>query len=89
VCRAEPGTVMADDWELTTGDGGVSLYVPDAFDADIDAQTGDGSIRNEFAAEVESTQQHTNHRTFRGQLGSGGKRLKIRTEDGSIRLRRS
>src|SRR5206468_12170507 len=45
--RAEPGTVMKDDWSITTGDGGVVLYLPSDFAAQVDAHTGDGSIRNE------------------------------------------
>ena len=39
---------MSDDWEITTGDGGVTLYLPKDFDADLDAHTGDGAIRNEL-----------------------------------------
>ena len=42
VYRAQPGTAMAEDWEITTGDGGVSLYLPSDFSAELDAHTGDG-----------------------------------------------
>ena len=34
---------MADDWDITTGDGSVSLYLPSDFGAELDAHTGDGS----------------------------------------------
>ena len=88
--RAEPGTVMSDGWEITTGDGGVSLYLPSDFGADVDARTGDGSITNELQVEAEAQGERSEHRrSLRGRLGSGGKLLRIRTGDGAIRLRPS
>ena len=88
--RAEPGTVMTDGWEITTGDGGVALYLPSDFGADVDARTGDGSIANDVhvKSDVEGDRSE-NRRSLRGRLGSGGKLLRIRTGDGSIRLRPS
>ena len=86
VYRAEPGTTMAEDWELTTGDGGVSLYLPTDFGAELDAHTGDGAIRNDLKIGAAETGE-TSRRTVRGRLGSGGRQLRIRTGDGSIRLR--
>ena len=41
-------TQMDDDWDISTGDGSVSLYLPSGFNADLDAHTGDGGIRNEL-----------------------------------------
>ena len=43
VYRAQPRTAMTDDWDITTGDGGVSLYLPSDFVAELDAHTGDGA----------------------------------------------
>jgi DUF4097 and DUF4098 domain-containing protein YvlB len=88
VYRAEPGTVMSEAWDITTGDGGISLYLPDDFDAELDARTGDGSIANDLtigAADTVTEQR----RALKGRLGSGGKTLRLRTGDGAIRLRRS
>ena len=39
---------MTEPWEITTGDGSVSLYLPPDFSAELDAHTGDGSIRNDL-----------------------------------------
>ena len=97
---------MADDWDITTGDGSVTLYLPPNFNADLDARTNDGGIRNELQvdgpkaqaeAEPDAAGQHPavtepslksySKNTLRGQLGTGGHVLKIRTGDGSIRLR--
>ena len=95
VYRAEPGSEMSDNWEITTGDGGVTLYLPSGFGAEIDAHTGDGSIRNDLdvAGQVESNNddedKEESRRTLRGRLGAGGKQIRVRTGDGTIRLRPS
>ncbi len=83
--RADSGTVMKDDWSVSTGDGGVTLYLPTDFGAELDAHTGDGNIHSELKVSSEDTDDE--RRTLRGRLGSGGKVLKIRTSDGSIRLK--
>jgi DUF4097 and DUF4098 domain-containing protein YvlB len=86
VYRAQQGTAMTEDWDITTGDGGVSLYLPAEFGAELDAHTGDGAIRNDL--DVSSTRSgEVSRRTVRGRIGSGGRQLRIRTGDGSIRLR--
>ena len=89
--RADPGTKMAGDWSLTTGDGGVAVTLPSDFSAELDAHTGDGSIRNELALTAEAggdarPSDESKH-TLRTRLGSGGRTLTIRTSDGSIRLK--
>ena len=86
--RADQGTTMKEDWSLSTGDGGIALYLPSDFAAEVDAHTGDGAIRNELklAAEAEKDGE-SSRRTLRAKLGAGGKILKIRTGDGSIRLK--
>jgi hypothetical protein len=86
VYRVQPGTTMTDDWDISTGDGSISMYLPEEFDATLDAHTGDGTIRTDLkiAASGEATR-----RTVRGRLGDGGRQIKLRTGDGSIRLRAS
>jgi len=89
--RADSGTAMTGDWTITTGDGGIALYLPSDFAAELDAHTGDGNIRNDLkitpAAEAEGEHGESSRRTLRAKLGAGGKILKIRTGDGSIRLK--
>lgn len=87
VYRAQARTSMSDDWEITTGDGGVSLYLPSDFSAELDAHTGDGAIRNDLDV-VAGGGGEINRRTVRGRLGDGGRQLRIRTGDGGIRLRK-
>jgi DUF4097 and DUF4098 domain-containing protein YvlB len=90
VYRAEPGSEMSDNWEITTGDGGVTLYLPSGFGAQIDAQTGDGAIRSDLdiASSVEP-ERGESRRQLRGRLGSGGREIRVRTGDGTIRLKPS
>jgi DUF4097 and DUF4098 domain-containing protein YvlB len=83
--RAEPGSVMSGDWALSTSDGGVVLYLPSDFNAEIDAHTGDGRIRSEFTLTEDRSERE--RRTVRGRIGKGGHTLKVRTGDGSIVLR--
>jgi DUF4097 and DUF4098 domain-containing protein YvlB len=92
VYRAEPGSEMSDNWDITTGDGGVTLYLPAGFGADLDAHTGDGSIRDDLdvvSSEEARGDKEERRRTLRGRVGAGGKQIRVRTGDGTIRLRPS
>jgi hypothetical protein len=85
IYRAEPGSAMNEDWDITTGDGTVTLYLPREFDAQLDAHTGDGGIRNDV--DLSDTDARSRN-TVRGRIGAGGRQLRIRTGDGSIRITR-
>jgi DUF4097 and DUF4098 domain-containing protein YvlB len=86
VYRALDGTEMSDDWEITTGDGAVLLYLPESLGAELDAHTGDGGIRNDLKVSTVGAGE-ISRRTVRGRLGDGGRRIRVRTGDGSITLR--
>jgi DUF4097 and DUF4098 domain-containing protein YvlB len=90
VYRAEPGSEMSDNWDITTGDGGVTLYLPTGFGAELDAHTGDGAIRSDLdVADGSDDERGRSKRTLKGRVGEGGKQIRIRTGDGTIRLRPS
>lgn len=90
VYRAEPESRMAADWEINTGDGGVTVYLPEGFSADLDAHTGDGTVRSDIrVAAADESERGERRRTLRGTIGEGGRSLRIRTGDGAIRLRPS
>ena len=86
VYRAAEGSKMESNWEITTGDGSVSVYLPTGFAADLDAHTGDGSIRSDLEG-LPSPSGESSRRTLLGKIGAGGRLLRIRTGDGAIRLR--
>ena len=87
--RAESGSTMKDDWSISTGDGGVNVSVPPDFSAELDAHSSGGSVRSEFKIDGESGDHESDRRSVRGRIGSGGRTLKIRTGDGSIRIKSS
>jgi DUF4097 and DUF4098 domain-containing protein YvlB len=84
--RAAQGSRVDDDWDVTSGDGSVTLELPDGFSASVDAHTGDGGITVEGLALPAPTGESKD--TLRGSLGSGGKTVRLRTGDGGIRLRK-
>lgn len=84
--RADRGSEAKTDWSITTEDGSVALYLPEGFNGELDARTGDGTVRSEF--DLQGAERDERHRrTLRGKLGTGGNLLRIRTGDGSISLR--
>ena len=84
--KLEPGTRVEGEWDVTTQDGGVVVYVPPDFAATIDAATGDGTIKVDHGMELDETMR-TRH-ALRAAIGAGGRVLRIRSGDGSIALRR-
>jgi len=80
---AEPGSRVEAAWSLRSGDGGITLRLPEGLDAEIDAHTGDGGIVLEKPVMVAGSIREN---TVRGRLGAGGLPLRIHTGDGSIRL---
>jgi len=86
--RAGQGSSPSGDWTITTGDGSITLEIPDGFSGDLDAHTGDGRVHVEGVT-VSNVTGELRKNSVRGQLGSGGKQVRLRTGDGSITLRRS
>src|SRR3954468_15985769 len=87
IYRAQGATSMTEDWDITTGDGAILLYLPQDFSAELDAHTGDGGIRNDLSVAAEATGE-INRRTVRGRIGDGGRQLRLRTGDGAITLKK-
>jgi len=94
----EPETVMTDNWEITTTDGSVVVTLPGLFNAELDAETSDGAVRTNHPLldgdrddrrdGEGSDDRRERRRTLRSKIGEGGKILKIRSGDGSIRIDR-
>ena len=86
--HADAGSSPSADWDIVTGDGSVTLEVPDGFGAELDAHTGDGSIRMRDLT-LSNVTGTIGRSTVRGRLGDGGHAVRVRTGDGSITLKRS
>ena len=94
----EADTAMTDNWDLTTSDGAVVLTLPGLFNAELDAETSDGAVRTthplldddraERGDGEGRSERRERRRTLRSKIGEGGKLLRIRTGDGSIRIER-
>jgi hypothetical protein len=80
---AEPGSKVETAWSLRSGDGSITLRLPEDLGAELDAHTGDGSIVLDKPLTVTGTIKSS---SVRGKLGAGGQPLRIQTGDGSIRL---
>jgi DUF4097 and DUF4098 domain-containing protein YvlB len=85
---AADGSTMKSDWRITTGDGRISLRLPDGFNAAVDASTGDGSVRVEGISKAARDGDEDRSRVV-GQLGSGGATLMLRSGDGSVDVTRN
>ena len=79
------GSKMAGSWRVHTGDGHVTLRLPENFSADLDAHTGDGKITVDFPVTMSGALGGSD---VRGKLNGGGETLVVRTGDGSIHLQR-
>jgi hypothetical protein len=68
----------------------VVVTLPATFNAMLDAETRDGVVRaNHPSVRGESSEgddREERRRTLRATLGSGGKTVRVRTGDGSIRI---
>lgn len=73
------------DMEFTTGNGRITLTVPDGFGAELRSNTGNGRVDVDFPLTVRG--RITRHRVD-GTLGNGGGRLELRTGNGNLEIRR-
>lgn len=85
--NAADGSTVKSGWRITTGDGRISLRIPDGFNAAVDASTGDGSVRVDGISQTTRNDDEDRSRVV-GQLGSGGATLMLRSGDGSIDVTR-
>jgi Toastrack DUF4097 len=82
---AEHGSEMASDWTVHSGDGSITVALPDGFRANLDAHTGDGHLSIDFPVTIVGRLSSS---TVRGEMNGGGRTLRVDTGDGSIRIAR-
>lgn len=85
VIEAGEGSGMKNDWDVTTGDGSITLRLPKNFSGEIDAESRDGRADSDFPG-VEQDKSDNDRGKLRGRIGSGGRTVRLRTGDGSIRV---
>jgi len=84
--RILPGSSMTSSWHVHTGDGNVTLQLPDNFAADVELNTGDGHITLDVPVSIEGL---LGQNKVHGKLNGGGNLLSVHTGDGSIRIQKS
>jgi hypothetical protein len=87
VFKAKSGSAMDDDWSITTGDGGLRAELPKDFSAEVDAQSGEGSVNVDGISNPDDHQRDHERPAARGTLGKGGRLLRLRSGDGSISVK--
>jgi len=80
-----PGSTLSDGWSLSTTDCGLRLVLPSALKLTLDARVRDGSL--DVDLDTGSSIQASDLHAVRMDLNGGGPVLKIRTSDGSVRIR--
>jgi Toastrack DUF4097 len=70
---------------FATVNGAIRLTLPSDIDADVEANTVNGSIDSDFPITVQGRMRP---REFHGTIGKGGRRLELTTVNGSIELRK-
>ena len=83
-------TMGRADWPngatFKTVNGGITLTLPGFFNAELRAETLNGSINSDFPLTVTG---QVGPRRLRGTIGSGGQELNLSTVNGSIKLVRA
>lgn len=79
--QAQAGSAMTSNWELHTGDGSITLRLPESFAADVDLHTSDGHVTVDLPVAVEG---RLGEKNIHGKINGGGNLLTVHTGDGSI-----
>lgn len=80
---ARRGSKMVTAWSLESGDGSVTLRIPNDLATLLDARTRDGRLNIQLPIDVANRPKRNQ---LVGELNGGGPPLRIRTADGSITL---
>jgi len=74
------------DMTFSTGNGPITVALPDTFNGEIDATTGHGDFRSDFPIRISGRLSPSR---VRGTIGTGGRVIRMSTGNGSLELRKS
>lgn len=75
----------AESMSFHTGSGDVSLTLPTNYNGELDASTGNGTIRSDFDLKIKG---QLNPRHIRATIGTGGPLLRMSTGNGQFEIRK-
>jgi hypothetical protein len=79
------GLRAREDMEFHTGSGSVHLTLPANYNGELDASTGNGSIRSDFELKIKG---QLSPRRIRATIGNGGPMLRLSTGNGEFEIRK-
>lgn len=72
--------------DVETSNGGVSLAIPEGYNAGLEARTNNGGMRVDFPITVQG--EILGRRGISATLGSGGPTVRVRTSNGAVKIGR-
>jgi hypothetical protein len=72
--------------DVETTNGGVTLSIPDGYNAQLETRTSNGGFRTEYPITVQG--ELSQRRGISATLGSGGAPVRVRTTNGGFRINR-
>lgn len=76
---------VADDMELSSGNGTITVTVPADFAGELDASTGSGKFYTDFPLTLRG---RIDPQRVRATIGKGGRRISMRSGNGDVELRK-
>ncbi|MES1257014.1 MAG: DUF4097 family beta strand repeat-containing protein, partial [Acidobacteriota bacterium] len=74
--------------EIRSRNGDVTLTAPEKASFELDGRTGQGEAQNEFGSPIEN-QTEGRGATLKGRVGSGGPKITLTTDRGSLTVRKN
>ena len=84
--RAEMGNSGREDLSYSTVNGSITVTVPNQLSADLHMATVNGTIESDFPLTVSG---RINRHRINARVGDGGRRVSLKSVNGSIKLRQS
>jgi hypothetical protein len=72
--------------DVETSNGGVTLSIPDGYNAELETRTVNGGLRIDFPITVQG--ELSSRRGISTTLGSGGPMVRVRTTNGGVKINR-
>jgi DUF4097 and DUF4098 domain-containing protein YvlB len=82
---ARNGSSLDRDWSVRSGDGSITLDLDRDIDAEISADSRDGSVRAS-GSRMRVLSRSEDRDSLRARLGSGGRQVRLQSGDGSITI---